>query len=281
MRLLTATVLIFVMFVTLSFSGDIQTLKKKIEIGSEQSIEVNMDMGLADITVSPGDGKYIVQAVVIYDADYIKQSIDYTPGKNGVLDIESKKRKGSIEHWDDVKNEWELIFTTEVPMEFNLDLGLGECEMDLSKILLTDVDFDIGLSELYLEFNKPNKQQLDRMKIDTGLGEVKIKGLLNANFEEFVFSGGLGSSELYFTGENSRVCEAKIEVGLGSLEIYLQAGLPVKVISESSFLSSINIEDMKKIRKGVHVSRDWDEDAPNRLILTLEVGLGSITVEWD
>lgn len=281
MRIMTTGALIFVLFVSISFARDIKTLEKRIQLGNETSVEVNMDMGLADIVITPGDGKYIMTASVIYDADYIRQSIDFTSGSNAILDIESKKRKGDIDHWDDVKNEWEITFTTELPMELNLDLGLGKCEMDLSKIQLMDVDFDIGLSELYLDFNKPNKQKIERMKIETGLGEVKIKGLLNANFEEFVFRGGLGSSELYFTGEKNGVCEAKVEVGLGIMEIYLQEGLPVKIISESSFLSSIDIEDMKKIRKGVHVSRDWDDNAPNRLILTLEVGLGSITVEWD
>ena len=281
MKILTATALISTMMISCALAGGYKTLEKRIPLGNEKSLEVSMDMGLAEIAITPGNGKYIMQAVAVYDDDYIKQKIDFTPGKNAILEIESKKRKGNIEHWDNIKNEWELSFTTELPMELNLDLGLGECTMDLTEIQLYGIDFDIGLSELYLEFNKPNKETIKRMRIESGLGELTIVGLLNANFREFDFSGGLGSSELHFTGKNNQPCEASVEVGLGSVEIFLERGLPVKIYSESSFLSSVDIEGMKKIRKGVHVSRDWDEDAPDRLILNLEVGLGSITVEWN
>lgn len=268
--------------VATALAGDIETLKKKIPLEDEKAVKIDMELALVELSVSPGKADYIVIAEVSYNPDKIHPRIDYTPGKIGLLEIESKKiSRAKFKNLHRFENEWDLQFTTKVPLEINLELGLGECDLDLSEMKISDLDIDAGLAEIRIFFDQPNKTRLDRIRIDSGLGEFVAKGLLNANFDRLTFSGGLGSSELYFTGEIDHPCEAKIEVGLGSVEIYLQKGLAVKVYSEGSFLSSVDIEDMQKLRKGVYVSRNWDDEAPNRLELDLEVGLGSISVEWE
>jgi protein associated with RNAse G/E len=75
--------------------------------------------------------------------------------------------------------------------------------------------------------------------------------------------------------------EVKIEVGLGAIEVYLQYGLPVKIYAQDTFLSSVDMDDFHKERKGIFISRDWDESAFNRMEMDLEVGLGSISVHWE
>ena len=263
-------------------AGDIETLNKEIPLGKEKSVEIFMEMGLADLKITAGEPQSILLASVNYNPEKIKPVIDYTPGKTGRLEIECRKKsRVKFDDLDHDENEWRLAFTNRIPLEIDLELGMGEGDLDLTGLLITGMTIDAGLSELMIEFDEPNKEVIERLRVDSGLGEFIAKGLLNANIEEFKFSGGLGSSELYFTGKAQRPTEAKIEVGLGSLEIILAKNLPVKIYYEKSFLSSIDLDYFKRIDDDVYVSRNWDEDAPDRLILEIEIGLGSVSVGWE
>ena len=275
-------ILFFNMFTAAVFAGGFETLVKDIPLGDEESVVVNMDLALADLSIMSGHSRYILKARISYNPDKIEPIIEYSEGKTGVLDIECKKRgKFNFNHFDTDENKWELAFTDKIPLEIDLDLGLGEGDFDMSGLQISDMTIDAGLSEINMVFDKPNKLRIDRLKIESGLGEFVAKGLLNANFERFQFSGGLGSSELHFTGKMNQPGDAEIEVGLGSIEVYLQKGLPVKIYAQKSFLSTVDLEDFRKVRDGVYISRNWDENASNRLELDLQIGLGSISVEWE
>ena len=275
-------ILFFNMFIAVVFAGGYETLIKDIPLKDEESVVVNMDLALADLSIMSGNSKYILKANVSYNPELIDPIIEYNEGKIGILNIECEKRgRFNLEHIDTNENKWELAFTDKVPLEIDLELGLGEGDLDLTGLQISDMSIDAGLSEINLVFDKPNKQRIDRLKIESGLGEFVAKGLLNANFERFQFSGGLGSSELHFTGKMNLPGDAEIEVGLGTIEVYLQKGLPVKIYTQKSFLSSVDLEDFRRVRDGVYISRNWDENAQNRLELDLQVGLGSISVEWE
>jgi len=279
MKALNISLIILILVPGIIFARDIETFKKNIPLGKEEIVQVDMDLAMVDLLVSAGKSRDILKAEVSYDADKVRPFIEYAPGKTGILWIESK-RLGNHDDFKHLENDWNLEFTPSVPLEFSMDIGLGDCDFDLTDLIITDMDVEVGLAEMRIKFDSPNKERIKRMKIESGLGEFVAEGLLNAHIESFDFTGGLGSSELYFTGKIQNNCEADIEVGLGSVEIYIEKGTPVKVYSEGSFLSSVDIEDMRKIKKGVYVSRNWDENIPNRLELYLEVGLGSIDVMW-
>ncbi len=264
-----------------AYSGSKETYKKEIPLGKAEMVRVDMDLSVAKLEVIPGSSRTLLKALVEYDPDKFKPLIDYSDGKTGYLDIVSKKR-GSVNLRDlsDEVNDWELEFSPKVPLEIDLELGLGEGFLDFSGLRIADLSVDAGLSELEMQFNKPNPERLSRLKIESGLGQFTADGLLNANCEELDFSGGLGSSKLYFTGDNDQPIEAKIEVGLGSIVVLIQEGVPTRINTEGSIFSSVDVEGFQKVRKGEYISRNWDEDARNRLEIEIEVGMGAASVEW-
>jgi hypothetical protein len=259
-----------------------ETLKKSIPLKDEREVKVKVEIGLAEVFISPADGEHIFNAEISYNPDKIEPTIEYSPGSVGVLEIKSNtSHPFNLQSLDHFESRWKLKFTNKIPLDFNLELGLGEGNFDLSGMKINNLDIDLGLSSAELNFDQTNRVRMEHFKVESGLGEFKAKGLLNANFERFDFSGGLGSSELYFNGNNNQPGYVTVEVGLGSIDIFLPKGLPVKIIAQESFLASIDIDDMQKIQKGVYVSRNWDENAPNRLEIELHVGLGGISVKWE
>lgn len=264
------------------FARSSETLKKEIPLKDEQALKVNIELGLATLEIIPGDGKNLMTADIQYDPDKIDPVISYSPGKTGILEIKSEKiHDFDFNKLKKLDNMWNIALTDRIPIDMNIDLGLGEGVVDLTGLRLTDVNLDAGLSSLDISFTKPNKSKIARFRVDSGLGEFKAEGLLNANMERFVFSGGLGSSELYFTGDCSGNIDASIEVGLGSVNIVLKEDLPVKIRYEKSFLSSLDLNGFKKIDDSTYVSRNWNENAKCKLLIDIEVGLGSVEIDWE
>ncbi|MBC8204210.1 hypothetical protein ISS30_06275 [bacterium] len=258
-----------------------EIMKKEIPLRGESEVEVTLDIGLAELYIIPGEPRNIVMAVIEYDPDKIKPVINYDEGRIGRLLIESRKKSDfGLRGLDENASVWKLGFTDRIPLDINIDFGLGEGELDFSGLKLNGMKIDAGLSDLKVIFDKPNSETIRHFNIDCGLGELTVEGLLNANFERFSYDGGLGSTELHFTGTCKRLSEAKISVGMGSVEIFLQRNLPVKVYYESSFLASVDLEDFKKLHKGEYVSDKWEDKTDYGLILELEVGMGAISVEW-
>jgi len=263
------------------FARSDEVIKKEIPVTKEKSLEVNMEMGLANLEIFAGEPSTLIFARVEYNPEKINPIIDYREGSKGILDIEShKKHRTKIEDFDKGENDWQLAFSNRIPIAINLELGLGEGDLNLSDLQIDGLSIDAGLSELMIAFNSPNKERIRKFSVESGLGEFTAKGLLNANIDEFKFSGGLGESTLCFTGDMQNSTNAKIEVGLGSVKIFIKDGLPVKVYYQKSFLSSLDLQYFRKIEDNVYISRNWDDDAVKKLIIDLEIGLGAVTIDW-
>ena len=132
------------------------------------------------------------------------------------------------------------------------------------------------------EFSEPNPIRLSEINIDAGASSIEMKSMGNANFDELNFSGGVGSFEIDLRGEYHGESRVEIEIGLGSAEIVVPKGLPIRIETEGgNWLSSIEFhnDDLDEIDDDLFESSDFD-DAEDRLIISVEVGLGSIEIYW-
>jgi len=102
--------------------------------------------------------------------------------------------------------------------------------------------------------------------------------LCNTNFRKLKFSGGVGSYRLDFGGRLQHDASAKIEVGLGSVNVSVPKRLAAKLLYETSFFSSFDLDDdFVKTKSGVYETEDY-KDSENALTIQIESGLGSVKV---
>jgi len=176
-------------------------------------------------------------------------------------------------------NKWHLEFSQKIPIYFAVDLGLGEGRLDFTDLRVRDLKLHCGLSDVNVIFRDKNQDNMRNMVIETGLGSVNVKGLSYANMERFNVECGLGTTELVFDGSLSQDIRGKIEVGLGSVIIEVPDNVAVEVRSQSSFLSSLNLHGFDRISENLYRSGNW-ETANKRIYLEIEVGLGSVDINW-
>jgi hypothetical protein len=261
--------------------SSIKNMTKTIELKGEKRLDVRMDIGAGIIDLRKNDTGDILNAEIEYDPDEIWVDIDYNKsGERGRLRLKSENESDGID-LDKEDNYWYLEFTDRIPISFEIDVGACEADLDFSGLKVDELDLDLGASSVEIDFRKPNPERMSEIRVDVGASSLEMHGLGNANFEELSFDGGVGDFTLDFSGEfkGSGYCE--IDVGLGSLTILLPRGVGVQIKAESSFLSSVDIDedDFDEIEDDLYESDNFGR-TDRELIFDIEVGLGSVEIEY-
>jgi len=264
-------------------TGGHDKLVRQSEITSEQSMEVKIELSMTDLVLSKASNNFAFQAEVEYDSAFVQPLISYKiRGDKGFLDLGIDLEGidiGAGDKRDSLSNRWQVKLTDKIPLEIDAELAMGKGQMDLSGLRISDLKVEVGLSDLTMRFDEPNPIVMDRLAVECGLGSLKIQNLGNASLKNFKLEAGLGSAEIDLSGKLPNDFRADMEVGLGSLEIFIPEGMQVKVYCDCSFLSSIDFEDFKKMDDNVYVSPGFDEDK-EFITLHLSVGLGSADIKW-
>ena len=276
------------MFSVMALAGDMVTEKHDLPYKGEEELDVGIEFGLGRLELRGSDNKkYIMQAELQYDKDLYEPEIDYkTVGNRGKLrlishrdedhKIWSRSKKGSS---DVNKNHWQVAMTEQIPSAYDIDMGLGKGILDFTNIKVNDLNLECGLSEVIMAFTEQNSERIRALVIQSGLGNVEVTGLSNTNMDRFDVECGLGSTKLRFDGELKRDIKGKITIGLGSVTVQVPEEYAVQIEAESSFLSSLNFNGFREVDENVYRSRNW-KNADNRIYMTIEIGMGSVDIEW-
>jgi hypothetical protein len=260
-----------------------ERLTENIPFEALDELQVELDIGIAELILGKASGNYLLEADINYKIRRGEPEIRFRKsGKTGYLTIESGDRDGDFDDDDDEKGDetWELLFSPKVKIAFDIDIGLVDGELNMTDLRVIEISISGGLSDITLDFDEPNKEEIDDIRIEVGLGEFNGNNLGNANFRNFKMECGLGSAELCLEGD-WRVAEAEmdVEVGLGSAKIYVPGELGIEVAKDENFLSSVSIDrELDEVRDGLYRNDNW-HDAEHRITIDTDVGLGSIKVK--
>ena len=254
---------------------------ERVNAQGADKVEISVDFGAGELIVEVADIPEVAVLEVEYDPDQVDYEVTYrVRGSTGVLDLESlQRRKKDI---DTDNNTWFLTLSDRYEARLTLDVGACDAEIDLGGMPLEELSIDIGAASGALQFSKPNPIRLEEIDIDAGAASLDFEKLGNANFQEMDFSGGAGSFDLDFRGTFEGECKISIDIGLGSADIIMPEGVPIQIETEGGgWLSSIDLhnDDLDEIDDDIFESDDFDR-ADTRIILELDVGLGSADVYW-
>jgi len=274
---------------TFVLAEDIVTERHEIPYKGEEELSVGIEFGLGKLELrSLDNNKYIMQAEIAYSKDLYKPEIDYkTVGNRGKLRLASHQDENN-RFWghskknssSDIKNNhWRVAMTDQISTAYDIELGLGKGILDFTNIKVNDLNLECGLSDVVVEFTKSNKERIRTLVIQSGLGNVEVTGLCNANMDRFDVECGLGSTKLRFDGDPARDIKGRITIGLGSVTVQIPEDIAVQIEAESSFLSSLNFDGFREIEENVYRSKNW-KSADQRIYIVIEIGLGSVDIEW-
>ncbi len=256
------------------------------KVGNVDELEVNIDYGVGELSVDASLKPKVIKGEIFYYPNKVDPEIDYTERiGRGILSIRTDRdnqydfdlefnRPGKP--LAEFENELDFSVPENIPIEFDLDFGIGEADVDFTDLTLSRVIIECGLGSMNVTMNTPNSETCDFLRIDTGLGEFTAEGLGNLNTREVDIEVGMGSADIDYRGEITQDVEIDIEVGMGSLDLVLPENVNVKAKVHHNFLSSVDFDDFVKKGK-YYLTEDWQDERPT-VFLDISVGLGSIDV---
>jgi len=260
-----------------------QTRHREFSRTHEKEVRVILDISFGSITIERGERDKI--AMVDYDEEELNKQKLYVSydisNESGTLHV---KLKESTHFWSDDEdnkghsNHLDIKLSDAIPISFEIELGAGKGEINLTDLQVKEFNISTGASSVTMKCGKPNPISADDISIESGVSKFTALDLGNLNFHNLKFSGGVGSYNLDFNGKLRQSAEVQIEVGLGSINVYIPKSIPAKLVYDDNWLSSFSLDDdFEKTRTGVYETNDF-HDSSKRLTIRMEAGLGSVRI---
>jgi hypothetical protein len=155
----------------LTTSTEIFTDRFTEPVGVATSAEVEIDLSVGPITIDAlSDSSQLVDAEITHIGKIIFESRGEE--KKTVRLEQEKGLEFNMLYSPEEELEWDIGLSPDIPLFLELHGGVGEAQMDLSKLQLTGVDVDLDVGEMDLTL--PETGEVYTVKVNGGVGEVRI-----------------------------------------------------------------------------------------------------------
>ncbi|MGA9116132.1 MAG: hypothetical protein WB626_05100 [Bacteroidota bacterium] len=259
--------------------------EKEIGRTTEKELKVLLSAGFGSVSIARGDPGKIL---------FLSRQDDGNPGQRPRVSYEIRNRVGYLElnlsdgeeesHGGSIRagalkgGDWILRFTDALPISFDIELGVGSADLDLSGLRVKDFTLSTGASDVTLAFNEPNPVPIEFMNIESGVSQFRGIKLGNANFHRFKFGGGLGAYTLDFAGSLRHEVDADIGVALGTVTIYIPEDVGARLYYDESWVTRLDYDRaFRKAGRNEYVTEDFSR-REGRMNIRVESAIGSVKV---
>jgi hypothetical protein len=253
--------------------GEIQSQREEIPLSGVESATVDVLFGGGELEVEAGDPEQLFSGHFRYNVEQWEPKVTY---EGDVLTIE----QGGIKQDQDwgvptgnTRNEWELEFSPEIPLEMKFDIGAGDGELDFTGLQLVELDLDIGAGNFDLRFDEPSEVRMRNFSLDTGAAKLDVRGIGNAGPEQVTVNGGVGNITLDFTGRWPNSANVDITAGVGAVTLRLPDDVGVQVETKGG-LTNVEVDGFE--REGDTYVNDAFGEAEVELHIKVTTGIGNL-----
>ena len=152
--------------------GPMQNESRSVPLEDVKSVNAKVVIG-AGMLALEGGAKNLMDANFIYNIASWKPDVSYSVS-NGVGNLQVHQGSGGgVSQMGHVRNDWNLRFNDEVPINLAVDFGAGEGVLHFGGLFLTGLAVKSGASKLTSDFDGIWKNDLNA-SIESGVGELSI-----------------------------------------------------------------------------------------------------------
>lgn len=274
-------------------------LVKSADIEHEKRLQSDIEIDYGTIFINPVGGEKLFSINAKYNKEKAVPRIEFDrDGSESMLNFKSNSKKNknvtinsdendedqsdseSNSNSDFSRSDFLVNFDLgkNVEHELRFTIGAGTANIDLSGLRLSHLDISSGAAKINLQCNTQNSNVIRDGQISTGVGDVRMEGLMNLNFKRLQIEGGVGKFDLTFSGQSSGKHFVNVETGIGTVVIRVPKNVGVRLIDDSSFFSNLNVPRDYRKKGGVYQTANY-QDADSTIEFTVTSGMGSITFE--
>ena len=265
------------MHFTESGPPDMQTLKESRPVGDAKELSVRLNYDIGALEVRPSHGSDLFSFNLDYDARRVSPRFDFGEGERATLTLETNSHHG-FRASDRRQSELNLRLNDAVPMQLDFSTGVSDAHLDLTDLDIKQFRLRGGVGRTDVSFDHPVKEAMTSFDVESGVGNLTIRGLGNARVERLRVNGGVGRTELDFTGDlKDTHPDTEINVGVGQVRLLLPREAGITIEAEGSFLSNISAPSFER-NNHTYTHRGVD-DAVKKIFIRVRSGVGGVTVE--
>ncbi len=260
--------------------------KAKIVVPYTEAETENLEITVGapgHVEVGAGDGEKFVEGTVEYNVE------EWMPR---VKKVGTSYRIEQAKEWSDrvrfnfeAENRWNLTLGKAKPFALKVNGSVGQAHWALGGLPLTALTINSGVSDSVYAFDAPNPEVMRAFHVNSGVEQVKLDGLLNANFEQLEIKGGVGQMTLRFTGEMpDHDMRVVLRGGVGQTTITVAEGLAARLmvkglagVSASSAFS--NVGSSPPFGTADYRTAGYDEAEGPKLEIDIATGVGAVSIK--
>src|SRR5215208_1615662 len=155
--------------------GEMRHESRTIQPENAQSVRANLKMGAGELQVV-GAADALMEADFSYNVADWKPKVSYeVAGEAGELSVKQGSG-GGVRLGGDARNEWNVRFNDEVPIDLRVQMGAGETTVDLTGDYAQDFDASIQGGVGQATVLLPSEVGV-RARAEGGLGKINAEGL--------------------------------------------------------------------------------------------------------
>jgi hypothetical protein len=210
--------------------GALRSESQSVALGDSQSVRVEINFGAGDLEVT-GGAEELLEAEFTYNVARLKPEVEYT---NGRLVVRHPEVTGLpvLQGIADFRNEWDLRFNNEVPMDLKVEMGAGNLDLQLAGLSMTALAINLGAGNSAVDLSGDWVRDLD-VTIDTGAADTSVRLPREVGARVEVESGphtieatGLTQDENVYTnaafGQSEVTVNVNIEAGIGRINLEVE-----------------------------------------------------------
>jgi hypothetical protein len=228
--------------------GELQTRSEAVQLADADSVNVVIFMPVGELVVG-GGASDLLEAEFVFNVAELEPEIDFRAGTLRVTSPDANLGPGSTFDLGELRNEWDLFFNDDVPMEMSIDMGAGLSRLDLGTLSLTSLDISAGAGDSELDLS--DSSSLSSLVIDAGVGEFTVD----------------------LSGEWQNDLDASISAGVGTFSLLLPRSACVRVEVDSGIA---NVSASGLLVDGDVYSNDVCGESDVTLRIDIDAGVGNI-----
>lgn len=258
-------------------SGAIKEYKETVDLGTKyqsgQPMALNLDMKMAKAVIDSTDEK-LADVKFSYTQEALKPEF--------VVKADEISIRNKLEGFNFSKpvNQWDVKVTDKLPLDVELRADASDIKLNMSHMLVSDIDAILNASSAKIYFDKPNKELINKFKLDADASSANIYGAGNIGFETLDISANASKIAVDLTGENERDGEVRIDANASAVKLKLPENVGIRIIIDKYEISSVNINNNKMFSRSEkeYVSKNY-ENAERTLKIYADLNVTTLTIE--
>ena len=208
-------------------SRPVQHETQSVTLQGAQSVTTNIDIPAGSLDIAGGASQLLDADFNYHESDGQPQVEYSVSGGHGDLSI-TQQNKMHL-HMATSRNDWQLRFADNVPMDMNVQIGAGSSNLRLQGLGVKNLDVQAGVGQMNLDLTGPRKSDL-HVDIHGGVGSAVLRLPKDVGVRVHA-SGGIGSVSPHgltregddyvndVLGKTPATIDVTIEGGIGSVSL--------------------------------------------------------------